>query len=322
MLLCHIVGLNNVIKKDFIEMCENNIDKKIIVEDIDDISKIIMNDDKYLKLLDQYNDPISIGRRKEILHELSIIWKNIMVKEIQNILESNNDSCVILLGLSNYVMDHRIKIDMPTKNLFFVNIDPIINAKQIIDFNLDKFREHIIDGKFPLSYLNLSFLIEQREELRDLYIAKGYLLKHYDALIRWIESKGCSSAIERVYVASFMRHDDHIDYITNGVGYSTKWMAISALFPKTSIKRALLYDNKTMIPHLTEIVPNAFNAMRKPAYIYDFFPKKQIDDLRYLVSSNSFEKREYISNIYDELLRLGVRMESYKIINDTESINL
>jgi hypothetical protein len=328
MLLCHIVGLNNTIKPKFIDFCEQlalKTSRKIIIEDIDYISKSIMDNVAYTKLLDSYYSPESIGKRREILHHMSTIWKNTMTKELSNIMKINNGNIIILLGLSNYVMDQRVKIDVPTKNLFFINIDPELNAKQIIAHNIDHFKEQIINGNFPLNYLELTFLKDQREVLRDLYAVKGYSLKHYDAVIRWISNKMSPLDVEKVFIASFKRYDDQMEIDDNVIGYTTKWLAMISLFPKSSIKRGILYgQNNIMTPHIVELHPNIFNSLKRPCYVYEFVPYKKIDSFRYVIDKNNktFETREYISDVYDDLIRLGAKLERYKIICSESQIDI
>ena len=50
MLLCHIVGINNKLKNDFIKAISNSL---VIIIDIDDISKKIMFDQKFFYLYNQ-----------------------------------------------------------------------------------------------------------------------------------------------------------------------------------------------------------------------------------------------------------------------------
>lgn len=321
MLLCHIVGLNNTLKPKFIDFCEQlatKIPHKIVVEDIDYISKSIMDNTSYTKLLESYYSPESIGKRREILHDMGTIWKDTMTKELANIMKLNCGCKIILLGLSNYVMDQRVKIDVPTKNLFFINIDPELNAKQIITHNIEIFKTQIIDGKFPLNYLDLTFLTNQREVLRDLYAVKGYSLKHYDAVLRWISNKMLQIDVEKVFVASFKRYEDviengHSDYPI--VGYTTKWLSMISLFSKSDIKRRILYGaNGAMIPHIAELQSNAFNMLKRSCYIYELMPYKKIDSFRYIVDNNNraFDRREYVSDIYDDLIRMDAKMERHK----------
>ena len=40
--------------------------------------------------------------------------------------------------------------------------------------NLDNHRKEIIDGLFPLDYLNIDFLIKKREDLLNIYTKLGY----------------------------------------------------------------------------------------------------------------------------------------------------
>jgi hypothetical protein len=90
-------------------------------------------------------------------------------------------------------------------------------------------------------------------------------------------------------------------------------MAIASILPKSSVKRGVL-ENKSnkKEPYLKELHLNAFTELRKPCYIYELKAFKKLDDYRYEISNTKFINREYVSNMYDELVRDGVVLDNFK----------
>uniref|UniRef100_A0A6C0EC16 Uncharacterized protein n=1 Tax=viral metagenome TaxID=1070528 RepID=A0A6C0EC16_9ZZZZ len=312
MLLCHIAGINNLIKKDFIDFCNKYND--LTVYDIDILSIEIMNNKEYIDLLNQYYDDKSIGRRTELLHKLSSIWKDILNKKLQKLIEDNKNKKLILIGLTNFFLDQRVRIDLPTKNLFFVDIDPKENAKQIIEYNLDKFRKQLIDGIFPFDHINIHILEEQRVSLTQTYLLRNYKMKNIDAIKHWIMMKITNDNCENVYYASNQRYEDFIPSSVKLIGYNSRELAMLSTIPKSEAKRLVYYKDDKLNLMLKINNSDALEKLKKPIYIYEFVPAKKVDEFRCLINGidkkSTFEKRQYVSDMYDELIRNGVIVEN------------
>jgi len=296
MIISHIVGLNNILKKEFIEYIDT-LDNDIDVYDLDDISKIIVENERYIEFATEYDNGLN---RTENLQKMGLLWKTMMQKEIDNIVEHSRIDNIIIIGLSNFVLDQRIKIDIPTDNKFFVNIEPKLNAKYIVLSNLIQYKLSIVNGEFPLDYLDHNYLIEQRKKLMDVYINKNYIMKRYSELLKWCDN--IHIGIPNVYYASYKRYENTIVTLTNPVGYSSKWLALASIFPKTDIKRGMRGGK----PYIEMANPLIKSKMMTPCYLYELIPHSKVDEYRYIVTNNHFIKRSYISDIYDELIRLNV----------------
>ena len=75
------------------------------------------------------------------------------------------------------------------KENLFVSINNNIYVKQLIEYNLDHYRADIIDGKFPLNYLDFDYLKNQRISIENIYSEKSYKLKTYELIYSWIKNK-------------------------------------------------------------------------------------------------------------------------------------
>jgi hypothetical protein len=293
MINLHIVGINTFIKDDIINKFR---DLGYEIFDLDLISKNIMFDENKTKM----------GQ----------LWKNKLSTQLNLYLSSNINKNIIILGLSTFVLDHRFKISINTVHKYFLNIEPTLCASQLITYNLDSYRTDIIDGKFPIKYLEHEFLMYQRKDLQDEYINNGYKLKTLDNLFE-ILNELSNKKTNKVYLALLKRFEDIIPNSYLGskpiiVGYRDKWMAIASILPKTSINRGILQNQYKTEPYLRELYLNAFGDLRKPCYLYEFDGEKELDQYRCEIKETSFNNREYISNMYEELLRIGVILEKFK----------
>jgi hypothetical protein len=316
MLITHIVGINNKLKDKFLKDIED-ISDKIIIFDLDDLSKKIMFMPEYSKIHDKF---ISTNN-KSLLSQLGNIWKTKFTNDINLLLEQNKLRYIILIGLITFYLDHRIKINLiePLKDKFFINLDMKKYITDILTYNIDTYRTDIISGKFPLKYLDYNFIKEQREELKAQYMLRQYKTKNYDAIINWIKHKYDNIVndipINTVYYASYKRYEDKIDMLAGNtiIGYSDKWLAIASLTSSNKIKRGITYKNGENIPVLKELIPNSFSDLNKCCYLYELYPEKKVDNFRYIILDTTFINRYYVSNIKTELNSCNTIYQPYEL---------
>jgi hypothetical protein len=305
-MIIHIVGINTFIKDELI-----NKFKELGFEifDLDILSKNILFDSNKNKMGKMWKDRLNL--QKEIF------------------LSTNSNKNIIILGLSNFVLDHRYKININTEFKYFLNIPYEICASQLIMYNLDKYRMDIIEGKFPIKYLEHEFLLNQRRELEEEYTEIGYELKTINDLFEIMDKLNKNNLNQnnnlnnkvyldnKVYLAFIKRFENTIPDSFFGsksiiYGYTEKWMALASILPNSSIGRGFLQNNNKNIPYLKELHLKAFDKLKKPCYLYEFSGKNKIDEYRYELNSTNFDKREYISNNFNELIREGVILEEFK----------
>jgi hypothetical protein len=314
MILCHIVGINNKLKESFIKELES-ISTNILIIDIDNISKKVIFEKEYTNIYNKYNQSTN---KILLLSQLSQIWKNRLSIEIDKILLNNIKSQIILIGMTTFYMDLRIKLNLSEKikNKFFINSNTDLHIKNLIENNLETYKNDIINGKFPLKYLDYNFLKSQREEIRDIYMMRDYKLKSYDDILQFIKNSirlNDNGINNTVYFASFKRYEDKIDSIANTiVGYSDKWLSLISLFPKTKFKRGITFKDNKLRPYIQETGPLNINELNKCAYIYELVPSEKVDNHRFLIEDNKFIKRYYVSNIKSELDMYETIFDKYK----------
>jgi hypothetical protein len=329
MILCHIVGINNKLKKSFVDEMLN-INNNIVVLDLDEISKTIMFDKEFNIYYNQFiSNNITINKDKDnnkiiLLSKLSNIWKNKFTDNINNFLNINKNKYIILIGLITFYLDYRIKINLneDIKYKFFINTNTTEHIKQLIEHNIDFYRNDIINGNFPIKYIDLSFLKNQREYLKDAYLIRDYKLKNYDTIINWIKisinNLQIGGSIDKyVYVASFNRYEDSFSMFESTIGYTDKWLALISLFPRNKFKRGITFKGGAKTPYIKELSPLCLKDLNTCCYIYEMNPSKKIDEHRYLVENDKFIKRYYVSNIKNDLLLDGAIIDKYYLKNNS-----
>jgi hypothetical protein len=294
-MIIHIVGINTFIKEEMINKFKL-LDFELF--DLDILSKNILFDSNKNKM----------GK----------MWKERLTSQLNLFLSSNKNKNIIILGLSSFVLDHRYKINILTPIKFFLQIPYEICASQLIMYNLDKYRMDIIEGKFPIKYLEHEFLKNQRKELEEEYMDMGYKLKSTDKLFEELNKFVTQLNKDFVYLAFFKRFENKISDSFIGsksiiFGYTDKWMAIASLLPKTAVRRGLLQNKDNDTPYLKELYLKAFDELDKPCYLYKFSKNNKLDEYRYELESTTFCEREYISNGLNELMRDGVILEEFKL---------
>lgn len=171
--IIHFVGMNNKAKDEFIEEMPN-----IIIQDLDKITLTFRNDPHMItlnnKLKRNLNDPT---KNRQISKEIHQYWKELFQHKVNNIIKRNKNKKVIFIGLSTYHKNHSVRIKIPTSKKYFIKSNINNHIDEIIEYNLDRYRYHIIKGNFPIKYLDRNFLIKQRRKVEGIYQRMGFTFK-------------------------------------------------------------------------------------------------------------------------------------------------
>jgi hypothetical protein len=291
MIIAHIIGINSYLKPDFVTKM-NNINVDVI--DLDEITKRLLIKSNYNLAPED--------------------WKEQIYNELSQVNKKTNK---IIIGLINFINDNRYKIKLPIENsnYFFIDIPIDTCTTQILIYNLDTHRQSIINGDFPLKFLNRTFIEDQRNQLEEIYEKTHKKIK-YDIMINWINDY-INDYIEKnkvLYVTSLNRYETKLEDIP--YAYNKEWLSLSSIAPKTMITRGII-DGK---PIIKELKIGGFAELNKPGYVYEI--KKELngganevtnkDPHRIKIKNYEFVRRRYVSNILDELKRNGVIFENFK----------
>jgi len=338
-ILCHIVGMNNLIKGEFIKNMNNKY-PDMTIKDIDIITHKIRNEPKMVRWNKQLSNTKSKIRKKKLTQDIHKYWKTTLITKLNNIIKRNGKKSLILLGLCSYHKNHRLKVKIDTGNLFFLKIDSKKNARNIIEYNLDKYRKFIISGTFPAKYIDHTFLIKQRNRLVKIYTNMKYKQKSLKSIEKWIEIKLKdninSKSNKIVYVGLEKEYDDKInvkktyrrsrnkvrqmlgtDGETQVIGYTKKWLSMLSSLSDINnmINRGYIRKGGKVRPYIKEKYDGALKDLHRSCFIYivNKNPFHKLGWFKYK-SDKSVDilSKEYIYDIYNELKKAGVKMMEYK----------
>lgn len=336
-ILCHISNINNVVKEKLHEyLKEINSTKKFIMVDIDDISKNIISSPNYKSLIKKISNA---NKNKQSLIKSSYdVWKKTLGKKLLKIINDNKYNYIIIVGLSSYYNNLKVKINIPTSNKFLLSVDEEENAKEIIKNNLLKHMSEIINGTFPLNFLDKEYIIEQHKKIEKYYNTLKYKSKTYDQILEWISTFNQSllDKSDKVYFASTINYDTYImtknntrlneikRIVNNVVGkkninlyaFPESWMALVALVENKKIEKGFSMKGKQKRPYIKELEKNAFETLNKSCYLYTL-DKDSVMRAGYKYKipkdmSISYISKTFIKNIKTQLTKTGVDVITYK----------
>ena len=176
---CHLIGFNPYAKKIFV----NNLNKKIFnIIDLDDINQEILKHPQLDKMYQQYqklkND--KNDKFKEVNKKMSEYWQKNFIDFVEN--KINQDKINILIGQNNHYKSLNKRVNIDCTNKFIVKSNTDDEVKLWIRYSLENFTEEIIEGTFPLDYINYDYLHKKRLSIETIYKKIGYIEKSIDQL--------------------------------------------------------------------------------------------------------------------------------------------
>lgn len=306
-LTCHIVGLNPVSKKELIEELNKKIFNPI---DLDQINNEIITDKEmdsmfkqYQKMKESKNDKF-----KDLDKKMSIFWENKFLELLNEKVKIDKKN--ILIGQSNHYKYLSRKINLNTPNKFFIkNTDDDI--KKLLSYNLTTYHEDIVNGKFPLEYLDFNFLSKKKETINHAYFKFGYLEKDYKqmkTILNLLETKiidipGLWVSLKEDYNIGSKIHPKKNNKI---LAYIDPTMALLGSFNFNKDELSKDYNGKEI--KIKELKPQALDKLKAKRYLYlvgkeSFIPHEKGANKKFF-SQNPVEilQKEKIINIYDYLI--------------------
>jgi len=311
--IIHIVGLNNEYKKDFIFKI-HQIDPNYNIIDIDDITQKINSSPKIAKLYDEYEKiKIDKVKSKNVSTNINTEWSRELQLKLNKTLSLTTYN-TILIGLTTSVINTgqpKIYIDLPTNYKFIIDIDVTENAKQIIRNNLKEFKNEIINGNFPLDFLNLDYLIKRRDQLNQVFLKNMYIVKKIEDILKFLKEhiqQTEKNTVKKLYYASDREINKYIT--TKGITfYDNEIIAILNLFTLADLK----YDRSTKT--VIELSKDSLKELEKDCYIYEITDLNSIffDGDNFKNNKKvKINKDTYVDCTYDVLQKLGIKFNKYK----------
>lgn len=266
---CHLIGFNPYSKKEFI----GQLNKKIFnVIDLDSINQEILRDPQLDKLYKQFQKlkEDKNDKFKEVDKKMSQFWEKNFIEKVES--NVNNKRINILIGQNNHYKSLTKRVNIECTNKFIVKSDIDEEVKAWIKFNLETYKDDIIQGNFPIEYLNYDFLHKKRQTIESTYKKIGYIEKSLDQLntiISLIENSSKNTgneiwvSLKDPYNVGSLIHPKTNDKIS---GYSDPNVALlgSFNFSNDEIKRKF---NGNEIS-LQEIKPQSMKKLKTRRFLY------------------------------------------------------
>ena len=304
--ICHIIGLNAITKQKL-----EDIKPNFNIIDLDIINQDILNNPyldklykKYEKFKQDKNDQF-----KDIDKKMTLFWENEFYKYI-NILASNKKKN-ILIGFNYHYKNICKKINLNTCNNFIIKNNLHEDIKLLIEKNLEANKTQIINGNFPLEYLDFNFLLKKKENLLNTYIKIGYIEKNFDEIFSILQNISKTKDTTGLWIC--LKDVYNIDskiYPKNNklIAYSEPDIALieSFEFKDDEIQKTITTENDTPSISLKEIKKNSLEKLKKKRFLYyvnndTFLPFEDNTHKFFTQKPVSIKFKENIKNAYDYL---------------------
>ena len=333
----HIAGLTEINKIEFNNLFKiSHLSNYIEIIDVDIITTKIIEDanmDKLFKKYSYYFDRSkdnnlskiemknSLNKSKEFEKKMFQYWK-VKMEYYINKLSSNTTKQIILIGYLSFFNNHKIYLNLNIVPKFFLKVDYNEHSKNVIKYNLDNYKNDIIEGIYDLNYLNPSFLIKVRIQLQNIYTKINYIIMSMVSIINTLELFSQTDIPNVLYYASFIKYTKKIPILNNPIQvYTQEWLALSSILltlnninkiedTNLNIDKGINKDGKCYI----NITKQQYNLLNKNGYIYE------------IISTENFLPYPTKNNIYKffsvKPIKINRILEIDNIINQIKKLNI
>lgn len=177
MIICHIVGITSSVKNDFINKTKS-MNYNII--DLDEISNNILNNSSMQQMYKQYQHfkDNKNDKYKDVDRKMSLYWETNMIETIHNNIDKTKKNIVIGYSHNYRNINKRINLPQTTPYTKFIIKICKYDIRNIIAYNLDKHRNDIINGSYPLENIDYDFIYNNRQKIDSIYEKKWLSFKN------------------------------------------------------------------------------------------------------------------------------------------------
>jgi hypothetical protein len=259
----HIGGITELYKQDLIDKLKKL--KMFVIYDLDtETERIYKMKDIQNKIKEL--ETVKLAKKKKMENEITEQWKDKLDEYIKKcIKDSSGTYGIIFIGNTLNIKHMKIKVMIPDTNpmhKFFLKVNLKQNAQEIIKFNLKKYHDDIVDGVFPLDYINLEYLINSREVLQKGYQKLNYNIVPLDKIYYFFEHGINVKKPDMLYVVLKEEHLKDIVSKKKVYAFSDDWIALSSMV--VGIERG--YNDG--IAYVKEKTKGAYKKLHTSCYIY------------------------------------------------------
>jgi hypothetical protein len=300
----HIAGITELYKNDLIDKLKKF--KMFVICDLDvETEKIYKNKEIQSKIKEL--GKVTIAKKKKLDGEISSIWKDKLDDCIDKTIKENQHSYgLIFIGNTLNIKHMKCKVLIKADNKFFLKVNLKENAQEIIKFNLKKYHDDIVNGEFPLDYINLEYLINSREILQQGYQKLNYNIVLIDKIYSYFEHGINEKKPELLYIVLSDEHTKDILCKKKVYAFTEDWIALSSI--GTGIERG--YTDG--MPYVKEKIKGSFKKLHIPCYIYVVPSTNFLSDNNSKFYQNANKKIKiikslHIENIYEKLKEMKIK---------------
>lgn len=171
-IICHVIGLNPSDKEEINKLCKSV--KKYNLIDLDNINNEILNSEEMNKMFKTYSSlkKNKNDKYKDVDKKMTKYWEDNMIKKVYNLIPVKKKS--ILIGKNHHYRLISKKIDFKVSNRFILDNNIKNEVKNKIKYNLITHQDEIVNGTFPVEYLDYKYQMNKIKNLHESYIKIGY----------------------------------------------------------------------------------------------------------------------------------------------------
>jgi hypothetical protein len=331
MIFAHIAGLNEEGRTTLYNQA-----KTYAIIDLDEFTDKIVSDKNMSSMYDkceyhlEKSKDLNISKLqqkqetekyKDLERKMNAYWKTRIEKYLDTAVQLNSRPSIVI-GYSSYFKNPKVSINVNTPLKFFQKVDLIQHAQHLIEMNLDNYREEIIEGVFPLEFLNHDTIIKKRESLIQQYKKNGYQLDTINNILNSIHIAGSTSLPSRLFYAAPDEFPKKIPLIEGRlIAYEEDWLAIVSTLTRNhpGITKGVTGGK----PFIKELQDGAFEVLNKPLYLYLITNTKEFAPI---VTKNKIYKyhcskavpysnKLYMENTLEKLQDLNINIIPFKEIS-------
>jgi hypothetical protein len=288
-IICHIIGITSLFKNKFIDDMKK-LGYHII--DLDELSNNILRNGTMVQLYSQYQGfkESKNDKFKEIDKKMTIYWETSMEEGIISNVDKSKKN--IIIGYSHHFRNITKRINVSPNNKpiakFIIKVSKA-DVRNIIKNNLEKFKDDIIQGCYPLENIDFDFIYNNRKKIDSIYEKNGYLQKSIETIYtilnlsnKDIDGEGLWISLKQPYnVGSKIYPKNKSDKL---FGFTDKLMALLSSFHFNDDELEKYYDNNTV--RIKPKKDGVLEKMNEKRYLYlvekeHFVPHEKGNNVKY-----------------------------------------
>jgi hypothetical protein len=187
----------------------------------------------------------------------------------------------------------------------------IEDVKLTIENNLNLNKQNIINGLYPLEYINFENIKKKKENIINSYIKINYISKSFDEIVNILKTSSNIKNNNGLWIC--LRDPYNVDskiYPQDApiIAYSEKEFALIDSFDlkENEVEKIISTENDTPTISLKEIKENSLNKLKKKRFLYyvdkdNFLPYENNINKYFTNTPVKVKHAEKITNVYDYL---------------------